>query len=83
MGPAAIDVAGFRESLPGAPIVAYVGRPPKAGNADDWAAAIRQETQHALAAGAAGAAGIGLFYFFTCRGQFEPPFAVLKDLLER
>ncbi len=82
-GPAHIDVAGFREALPNAPIFVYVGRPPDAENAEDWAATICQEAQHALAAGAV---GIGLFNFFTCRqtqNKFEPPFVILKDFFDR
>jgi hypothetical protein len=82
-GPAPIDVAGFREALPEAPVYAYVGIPAKAESAEDWAASYRRETQRALASGAA---GIGLFNFFTCRHlpkKFEPPFALLNDILDR
>lgn len=79
-GPAPIDLVGFREALPETPVYGYVGRPPKAENAADWTACIRRETQHALAAGAA---GIGLFNFFTCRSKFEPPFELLCDLVGR
>ena len=78
-GPAHLDIAGFRKAIPEAPIYGYVDRPPQASNASDWAAHFRQETQRAIAAGAA---GIGLFNFFTCRSKFEPPFATLKNLLD-